>query len=348
LVNITDTRRIGPGQPCFIIAEAGVNHNGNVALAFDLIDAARDAGADAVKFQTWITEKLTLPDTKMADYQRQNVGQDQTQFEMIRKLELRHADFAALKAHAAAKGILFFSTPDEEDSADFLDRLGVPLFKLGSGEVTNLPYLRYVGAKGRPVILSTGMSNLGEVEAAVDAIRGTGNQALVLLHCVSDYPAQPADCNLRAMHTLRAAFGCPVGFSDHTLGSDVALAAVALGACVLEKHLTLSRDLPGPDHRASLEPHEFAAMVRAVRTVESALGSGIKQPAEVEIKTRQVVQKSLVTTRPVRQGERIEADAVALRRAGGGLPPHFLGVVVGRHAKRDLAANQLIELDMLT
>jgi N-acetylneuraminate synthase len=346
-VNIDGFRRIGPGQPCFIIAEAGVNHNGSLALARELIDAARAAGADAVKFQTWITEKLTLPDTQLADYQRANAGPGQTQFEMIRQLELRPEDFAALKAHALTAGILFFSTPDEEDSADFLQRLGVPLFKIGSGEVTNLPYLRHVAAKGRPLVLSTGMSTLGEVEAAVDAIRGAGNTDLILLHCVSDYPARPEDCNLRAMATLQAAFGCPVGFSDHTLGVEVAVAAVALGACVLEKHLTLDHDMAGPDHRASMEPREFADMVRAVRRIECALGTGIKQPVQVEVKTRETVRKSLVTARPVRQGERLESGAVALRRASGGLPPHFLDVVLGRRAKQDLAANRVIELDML-
>ena len=245
-------RRIGSGQPVFIIAEAGVNHNGDYRLACKLIDAALDSGADAVKFQTWVTEKLVLKDAALAKYQRENLRKKKSQYQLLKELELTYPTFRRLKAYAKRRGILFLSTPDEEESADFLEEIGVPLFKIGSGEVTNLPYLKYIGRKGRPIILSTGMSTLGEVKAAVRAIEKTRNRNLVLLHCVSNYPTQPSDCNLAAMATLRAEFGYPVGFSDHTQGQSVAIAAVAMGACVLEKHLTLDNRMKGPDHRASL------------------------------------------------------------------------------------------------
>lgn len=342
-----DGRKVGPGQQCFIIAEAGVNHNGDAELAKRLVDAAQEAGADAVKFQTWVTEKVIMPDARMAEYQRQNLGIDQSQFEMLKQLELSYDQFREIKAHADRKGILFFSTPDEEDSADFLEQLGVSLFKIGSGEVTNLPFLRHVALKGKPIIISTGMSSLGEVEAAVRIIEETGNHKLVLLHCVSNYPADPADCNLRAMDTLASAFGYAVGFSDHTLGIEIAVAAVARGACVLEKHLTLDKTMSGVDHRASLDTDEFVAMVRAIRAVESALGDGVKRPAPSELKTKKVVQKAVVTARAIRAGERITQADLALRRTSGGLAPAYLPLIIDRRVNRDLEANCTITLDML-
>lgn len=340
-------RRIGHGQPCFIIAEAGVNHNGNWRRACDLVDAAQAAGADAVKFQTWVTERLVLPEAILANYQKRNVAGAGSQFELLKALELSGQDFRRISAYAKKRGLLFLSTPDEESSADFLEKLGVPLFKIGSGEVTNLPYLRYLARKGRPLILSTGMSTLGEVEAALEAIEQEGNPPLALLHCVSNYPAAPSACNLAAMGTLRSAFGRPVGWSDHTLGHDVAIAAVALGACLLEKHLTLDTGLEGPDHRASLDPAQFAAMVRAVRDVESALGDGRKRPTPSELETKRVVQKSLVTARAIRKGETLEPSALALRRTSGGLPPSALPLVVGRRARRQLPPWTVVTLEAL-
>jgi len=340
-------RRIGEGHSCFIIAEAGVNHNGDVELAKRLVDAALEAGADAVKFQTWLTEKVMTLDAPMAEYQIHNLGKHQSQFAMAKELELSYDQFRKIKAHADRQGILFLSTPDEEDSADFLEQLGVPLFKIGSGEVTNSPYLQYVARKGRPVILSTGMSNLGEVEAAVRTMEEVGNRQLVLLHCVSNYPADPSSCNLRAMDTLTTAFGYPVGFSDHTNGIEVPVGAVARGACVIEKHITLDKTLTGPDHRASLEPREFADMVHAIRTIESALGDGIKRPVPSEIETKKVVQKSIVAARPMRAGEEIALPDLLLRRTAGGLPPAYLSLVIGRRTKCDLAANTSINLEML-
>ena len=340
-------RKVCLGQACFIIAEAGVNHNGNLDLAKRLVDSAQEAGADAVKFQTWVTEKLVTPDARMAEYQRQNIRGAESQFEMLKQLELSYDQFRQIKAYADRQGILFFSTPDEEDSADFLEQLGVHLFKIGSGEVTNSAFLGHIALKNKPIILSTGMSTLGEVEAAVRTIEVTGNQQLVLLHCVSDYPADPVDCNLRAMDTLASAFGYPVGFSDHTLGIEIAVAAVARGACVLEKHFTLDKAMPGPDHQASLETDEFAAMVRAIRAVENALGDGVKRPVPSELETKKVLQKSIVTARIIRSGERINQADVVLRRTSDGVAPSYLPVVIGRRAGRDLEANCAITLDML-
>ena len=340
-------RLIGPGQPCFIIAEAGVNHNGNYRLACKLIDAARDAGADAVKFQTWVTDKLVLKDAMLAEYQRRNDRTAKSQNQILKRLELSQSDFRRLKTHAKKRGILFLSTPDEEDSADFLEKLGLPLFKIGSGEVTNLPYLAHVARKNRPIILSTGMSTLAEVEAAVRVIEQAGNHRLVLLHCVSNYPAQAADCNLAAMTTLHTAFGYPVGFSDHTMGHNVAVAAVARGACVLEKHLTLDNRMKGPDHKASLNPKDFAALVQAVRETESAIGNGRKQPTPAELKTKKVVQKSLVTARPLAAGRTIASRDLILRRTSGGLPVSALVFVVGRKIKQPLPAFVSVTLEHL-
>jgi N,N'-diacetyllegionaminate synthase len=340
-------RQIGSGRPCFIIAEAGVNHNGDVELAKQLVDAAHEAGADAVKFQTWITEKLVAPDAPMADYQKRNVGHEQSQFEMLKSLELSQPQFLEIKAHADRLGILFFSTPDEEESADFLVELGVPLIKVGSGEVTNLPYLRHVAMKGKPVILSTGMSTLSEVEAAVQTFEEAGNRQLILLHCVSNYPADAAECNLRAIDTLSLAFGYPAGYSDHTLGINVAVAAVARGSCVIEKHLTLDKTMPGPDHSASLDTAEFAVMVQAIRAVESALGDGVKRPTATELETKRVVQKTIVAARDIKAGATINEADVTMRRASGGLGAAYMPLVVGRQACCDLKSASAITLDML-
>ncbi len=345
-IDIKD-RSIGFKNSCFIIAEAGVNHNGDVMLAKQLIDAAKEVGADAVKFQTWVTEKLVAPDAKMAEYQRHNIGQDESQFKMLKDLELSYDQFREIKTYADRQGILFFSTPDEEDSADFLEDLGVPLFKIGSGEVTNLPFLRHVALKGRPIILSTGMSTLSEVESAVRTIEEAGNRQLALLHCVSSYPAEPVDCNLRAIDTLKSAFQYPVGFSDHTLGIEIAVGAVARGACVIEKHFTLDKHLPGPDHAMSLDPGEFTEMVRAIRAVEAALGTGRKWPTPSEVKTKRVVQKAIVAARDIPIGKTLELSDLALRRTSGGLPPSYIKLLIGREVRDTIKANQTISLSML-
>ncbi len=341
------TFRIGPDERCFILAEAGVNHNGSVELAKQLVSAALEAGADAVKFQTFQTDKLVTPDAEMADYQRRNTRDYSNQYDMLKQLELTHEEFIELKSYADSNGALFLSTPHDEESADFLEKLDIPCFKIASGDVSNVGFLRRVALKGKPIILSTGMAYLGEVEAAVRTIEQAGNSNLSLLHCVSDYPAQPASCNLRAMDTLAQAFGYPVGFSDHTLGFEVTLAAVARGARLIEKHLTLDRTMPGPDHKASLNPAEFAAMAKAVRVVEAALGDGVKKPVSSELDIRAAVRKSVVSARPIPAGRAILEEDLTLRRTSGGLDPAYMTLIIGRKLRWDIDVNSVINLDLL-
>ncbi|MBI3321164.1 MAG: N-acetylneuraminate synthase family protein [Candidatus Omnitrophica bacterium] len=326
-------RWIGPGQPCFVIAEAGVNHNGQPALAKRLVEVAKAAGADAVKFQTFRAERLTTPDGP--------------QFEMLRRLALSPAAHAELVASCRQAGVLFLSSPFDDESADLLDRLGVAAFKLGSGEMTNWPFLAYVARKGKPIILSTGMSSLGEVGEAVRVIRDAGNGQVILLHCVSSYPADPADANLRAMRTMADAFHLPVGFSDHTQGIEVALAAVALGACVIEKHITLARTLPGPDHRASLEPPELHALLRGIRLVERALGHGRKEPVPSEAELATVVRRSIVAARDIPRGTALAAESLTSLRPASGLPPSLLAQILGRTARQDIPAGTMLTWAML-
>lgn len=340
-------RAIGGDAPVFIVAEAGVNHNGDPMLARRLIDAATEAGADAVKFQTFRSDALVSRHAPKAAYQRTATDEGQTQAEMLARLELTHAQHVELRDHCGKRGILFFSTPFDQGSVDVLAELGVGLFKVPSGEITNLPLLRHVASKGKPMILSTGMSTLGEVAEAVAAIRTAANPPLALLHCVSAYPAPVAEMNLRAMDTLRERFDCPVGLSDHTLGIEVALAAVARGAAIVEKHLTLDKTLPGPDHRASLEPGEFAALVRGIRSVEAALGDGEKRPMPSEADVRRVARKSVVAARPLRAGETLTAEAVTVKRPGTGIPPSALASVLGRRVRRDVAADEVLDWTML-
>lgn len=342
-----DGRQIGPGQPCFIIAEAGVNHNGDVEMAHRLVDVAIQAKADAVKFQSFKAGRLVVPDAPKADYQLQTTDRAESQLEMLRRLELSPEVHRVLMDYCRKKGILFLSTPFDEESADFLNEIGIPAYKVPSGEITNLPFLAHIASKRKPMIASTGMSSLDEVEAAVRAIRGAGNEELILLHCVSSYPADPADANLRAMHTMAAKFNLPVGYSDHTLGIEVALAAVALGACVIEKHFTLDRNLPGPDHRASLEPNELVALVRGIRVVEVAMGHGRKEPAPCEASASAVARKSLVAARDIPAGTTLTEELIAIKRPGTGLPPAMLSQVVGRIARTDIAAGSLLNPEML-
>ena len=335
-------RRIGPGHPCFIIAEAGVNHNGDVGLAERLVDAAIETGADAVKFQTFTAERLVTPKAPKADYQAAVTDAAESQVAMLRKLELSREAHVRLFEYARRRGITFLSTPFDEQSADLLDDLGVPLFKIASGEITNLLLLEHVARKRKPMVVSTGMSTLDEVGEAVRVIHKAGCPALALLHCTSNYPADPAESNLNAMITMRQAFDLPVGYSDHTPGIEVAVAAVALGASVLEKHLTLSREMPGPDHRASLEPGDFAAMVRAVRSVETALGDGIKRPMESERNTRAIARRSLVAATDLPAGTVLQAHHLAAKRPGLGLPPGELARLVGRRLTKSLQADDMI------
>lgn len=340
-------RLVGPGQPVYVIAEAGVNHNGDPRLARELVIAAAAAGADAVKFQTWDTSKLVTPEAPLAAYQAANVGADATsQYDMLKKLELSGDTLRGLIALAERAGIQFLSTPDEEDSADLLDRLGVAAFKIGSAEVTSLGFLEHVARKGKPVILSTGMASLEEVATAVRTLTEAGNHELILLHCVSDYPSKPADSNLRAMATLRETFACPVGFSDHTTGTFVAVAAVALGACVVEKHLTLDTAMDGPDHAASSDPTEFAAMVAAIRGTEVALGSGTKKPTAAELANRPLMRKHWVAARALPAGTTLASADLTLRRSNpDGLEAPEIARLIGRELRGAVRQWETLTLD---
>lgn len=341
-------RRIGPGQPCFIIAEAGVNHNGSLEMARRLVDVAVQAGADAVKFQTFKAEKVISTNAPKAAYQIQTTGSSESQLEMAKRLELSFESFRDLQAYCRQQRILFLSTPFDEESADFLADLDVPLFKIPSGEITNLPFLAHVARKGKPLIVSTGMSTLDEVEAAVRVIEETGNRGLVLLQCVSNYPADPADINLKTMHTMAAAFNVLVGYSDHTLGIEIACVAVALGAVVIEKHFTLDKLLPGPDHRMSLSPDELCVLAKAVRNVEAALGDGVKRPMPSEMNTRALVRRSLLVCRDLPAGHVLKKGDLEVKRAAAvGLPPACLVEVVGRKLVRALATDSILRMEDL-
>ena len=340
-------RKVGSGHPCFVIAEAGVNHNGDLRLAKQLVEVAANAGADAVKFQTFQADRMASTIAPKAEYQLKTTDAAESQLAMLQRLQLSPEAHRELQSYSHKQGVLFISTPFDNQSVDLLDELGVPAFKIGSGDITNQPLLEYVARKGKPIILSTGMCYLSEVEEAVSVIRSAGNDQLILLHCVSNYPANPADVNLRVMDTMAAAFHVPVGYSDHTLGIEVALAAVAMGACTLEKHVTLSRALPGPDHRASSEPDEFAQLVKGIRTVESALGSGYKRPAPGEAEVAAAARRSLVAAKDIPAGCKLTEDMVAVKRPGSGLPPAMRLQIVGRCAKQDIPAGALITLEML-
>ncbi len=330
---------------CFVIAEAGVNHNGNIGLAHRLIDAAAHAGVDAVKFQSFKADRLVTADAPKADYQTAVMGSSESQLEMLRRLQLSDSAHRELVRHCSERGITFISTPFDEERADFLAELGVLMFKIPSGEITNLPYLEHIARIGRPMLVSTGMSNLGEVEEAVRTIQGTGGTHLALLHCVSNYPADPADVNLKAMETMRTAFGVPTGYSDHTLGNEVAFAAAALGACAIEKHFTLDRSLPGPDHASSCEPEQLSDLVRGIRTVESALGTGRKEPVRSESSTSAVARKSLVASRSLSAGTVISEDMIVVKRPGTGLPPAMRPFLIGRTIRTDIPEGALFTLD---
>lgn len=329
-----------------IIAEAGVNHGGDLATARMLVDAAAEAGADLVKFQTFSADKLVTVDARKADYQNRTTGSDESQYAMLRRLELTREMHEELIAHCKSRGIGFFSTGFDESSVDMLVELGADRFKIPSGEITNLPYLRHVGQYGKPVILSTGMAAVPEIEAAMKVLRDAGTPAeqITLLHCTTEYPAPMAEVNLRAMVTLRETLGVPVGYSDHTMGIEVPIAAVALGAVIIEKHLTLSRQMEGPDHKASLEPAEFASMVSAIRNIEAAMGDGVKRVTLSEIGNRAVARKSIVAAVAIRSGDVFGENNLTVKRPGTGLSPMIWDDVIGKKAQRDFAAGELIEL----
>jgi N-acetylneuraminate synthase/N,N'-diacetyllegionaminate synthase len=339
-------REIGRGE-VFVIAEAGVNHDGDPSIAARLIDAAAAIGADAVKFQTFDPEALASAGAPTAEYQRRAGESGSDQREMLARLALPAEAWAGLQRRALDRGLVFLSTPFDDGSAELLDRLDVPAFKVASGELTNLPFLERLAARGRPLLLSTGMADMIEVAAAVDVVREHGDPPLALFHCVSSYPADPTDANLRAIETLRRAFGVPVGWSDHTPGIDIAIAAVAAGATLVEKHLTLDRTRPGPDHAASLEPPAFEALVRSIRAVEAALGSGVKAPVEAERDVARVARRSLHWRRTLPAGHVVSADDLDILRPGTGLAPAQAVTVVGRRTGREVEAGALIETDDL-
>jgi N,N'-diacetyllegionaminate synthase len=329
-----------------IIAEAGVNHNGDIELAKQLIAAAKAAGADIVKFQTFKTANLVTKTAEKASYQKATTDADESQYAMIRKLELSRADHEVLIEECGRQGIGFFSTAFDTDSFDMLVEMGLDQVKVPSGELTNLPLLRYMTRLGMPVMLSTGMATLGEIEAALAVIEqaGTPRHLITVLHCTTEYPAPMADVNLRAMLSMKAALGVEVGYSDHTQGIEIPVAAVALGARVIEKHFTLDRTMPGPDHQASLEPHELKAMVDAIRNVELALGDGVKRPSASELKNKPIARKSLVATHAIKAGEVFSAENVGTKRPGTGISPMRWDEVMGRSAPRDFSVDELIEL----
>lgn len=328
----------------FIIAEAGVNHNGSLEMAFQLIDVAVAAGADAVKFQTFKAEKIIAVNAPKAGYQKKNTGSNESQLEMVKKLELDETAHIQLYQYCQHKGIQFLSTPFDLESIDLLNRLGLEIFKIPSGEITNLPYLRKLGSLKKRLVLSTGMADLGEIEDALDVLTesGTPIENITVLHCNTEYPTPFEDVNLRAMLTIGHAFGVAVGYSDHTPGIEVAVAAVALGAAVLEKHFTLDRNLPGPDHKASLEPDELKAMVQAIRNIEKALGDGIKRPSPSEVKNKPIARKSLVATQPIKTGELFSADNITAKRPGAGISPMRWDEVLGQVAQKDYEKDELI------
>lgn len=329
-----------------IIAEAGVNHNGDTELAGRLVDAAAAAGCDIVKFQTFSADRIVTAQAKQATYQSRNSGIEETQHAMLKRLELSRPAHEALMLRARERGIEFLSTAFDLQSIELLVELALQRFKVPSGEITNLPYLRRIGRTGKPVILSTGMATMTEIGEALEVLEkaGTPRERITVLQCTTEYPAPMADVNLRAMSTIGETFGVQVGYSDHTLGIEVAIAAVARGASLIEKHFTLDRSLPGPDHRASLEPGELAAMVASIRNVEQALGDGVKRPGQGELRNVAAARKSLVAACDIRAGERFTEANLTVKRPGTGISPMQWDAVMGRTASRNFAADELIEL----
>ena len=333
-------------KKCFIIAEAGVNHNGSLDLAKKLVDAAKNAGADAVKFQTFKSENLVTKTAKAADYQKANTGKNETQMEMLKKLELKENEFEELKKYCDSQKVIFLSSPHTEDAIKFLKPL-VKIYKIGSGDLTNLPFLSIIAKNKKPIILSTGMSDLQEVSNAINVIKKAGNQNIYLLHCTTSYPCKFEDVNIKAMITLKNKFNLPVGYSDHTPGTEVAVAAVALGAKIIEKHITLDDNMSGPDHSASLNPEEFKQMVFEIRNIEKSMGDGIKKPTKSELSIGKLVRKSLVAKDDIIKGETIKKDMLIIKRPGTGIDPKYFNKVIGKKAKKNIKADEVISWSKL-
>jgi len=330
----------------FIIAEAGVNHNGSVETAKKLIDAAVEAGADAVKFQTFRADQLVSITAPKAEYQIRTTGKRETQFRMLKKMELSEKAFHELFLYCKKKKIMFLSTPFDVESVDFLNKLGLGIFKIPSGEITNLPYLNKIGSLKKKIIMSTGMADMREIKDALKILieGGTPKENITLLHCNTDYPTSMRDVNLFAMLTIRDAFKVKVGYSDHTPGIEVPIAAVALGASIIEKHFTLDKNMSGPDHSSSLEPKELKTMVEAIRNVEKALGNGVKMPSASELRNRAVARKSVVARRDIKKGELLTEENITAKRPGTGISPMQWDRIIGKAAKRNFSRDELIKL----
>lgn len=335
---------IGKNQPVFIIAEAGVNHNGRLDLALKLVDAAVAAGADAVKFQTFKAGQLVTKAGEMAEYQKKNIGKTESQLEMLKKLELREDFYKPIMEHCEEKNIIFLSTPHGGfESVDFLLKLDVPAFKFGSGDLTNLPVLQYAAKFKKPMILGTGMATMKEVEEAIKVIKKVGNNKIIALHCTTNYPCPLDEVNLSAMVTMTKELSVLVGYSDHTLGSVVPIMAAALGACILEKHFTLDKNMIGPDHAASTEPAELKEVVKSIRNIQIILGNTIKKPNKNELPLIEIVRKSVVSTRSIKKGEKFTRENLGIKRPGSGLPPKFFNLVIGKKSKKDLLTGAIIK-----
>lgn len=327
-----------------IIAEAGVNHNGDIIIAKKMIDFAKEAGADYIKFQTFIPENLVSKYAKKAEYQKITTASNESQLQMLRKLMLSENEFIEISDYCEATSIGFISTPFDLESVGFLNSFNMDFWKVPSGEITNLPYLVEIAKTGKPIILSTGMSNLDEIDEAISVLKDNGAGKITLLHCNTQYPTPMEDVNLNAMLTLKDRYNCDVGYSDHTLGIEVSIAAVALGATVIEKHFTLDRNMEGPDHKASLEPNEFKSMVSAIRNIEKALGTGNKVASPSEIENKDIARKSIVASRMIKKGEVFTKDNITTKRPGSGISPMKWYNVIGAVAKRDFQEDELIEL----
>ena len=328
----------------FIIAEAGVNHNGSLDIALQLVDKAVEAGADCVKFQTFITENEMVKNAEKAEYQKNSTGDTENEFEMVKKLELTFEEFRKIKDYCEKKNILFLSTPFDLDSIDFLESLDIAYWKIPSGEITNLPYLRKIAKTKREIIMSTGMCDLEEVRQAVNVLKENGSGKITLLHCNTEYPTPYEDVNLLAMDTLHREFQLDIGYSDHTLGIEVPVAAVARGAAVIEKHFTLDREMEGPDHKASLETDELKKMIISIRNIEKALGSGEKKPSGSEKKNISVARKSIVAKKPISKGERFTEENLAIKRPGTGINPMCWNEILGLYASKDYVEDEQITI----
>ena len=341
-----NNRLIGTGEPCFIIAEAGINHNGDIQLAKKLVDVAKKANVDAIKFQTYKSEEVAIKDIGLADYAKKNIKKNLSQLDMIKLYELQYDDFIVLKEYCDKKKIIFLSTPHSFDAIDFLEKI-VPAYKFGSGDITNIPALKYAAKKGKPIILGTGMSILKEVKSAIKAIISEGNNQIIVLHCTTNYPCPFEEVNLKAMVTMQWNLNCIVGYSDHTLGIIVPIMAVALGASVIEKHFTMDRNLPGPDHKASLEPEKLQQMVESIRNVEKALGSDKKKPTISEKEIMRLVRKSIVSKQEIDKGTILKREMLTIKRPGTGMQSIEIEKLIGKKTKRQIFRDEIFSSNMV-